>query len=87
MIWRLRHLTLTQREERRQEAGRLLQVGQLSHAAIGQQIGVSRAAVSTGAKQLRHSMADSGAGALGGGVGSGGQSAVCWLGAVLAYDS
>jgi hypothetical protein len=32
MIWRPRHLPRSQREERRLEAGRLLQAGQLSHA-------------------------------------------------------
>ncbi len=58
MIWRPRHLTRTQLEERRLEAGRLLQAGQLSHAAIACQLGVSRAAVSTWAKQLRHSRGD-----------------------------
>ena len=58
MTWRPQHLTRTQLEERRLEAGRLLQAGQLSHAAIARQVGVSRAAVSTWAKQLRHSLGD-----------------------------
>jgi transposase len=55
MIWRPRHFTRTQLEERRLEAGRLLQAGHLSHAAIARQMGVSRTAVSTWAKQLRRS--------------------------------
>ncbi len=55
MIWRPRQFTRTQLEERRLEAGRLLQAGHLSHAAIARQMGVSRMAVSTWAKQLRRS--------------------------------
>jgi transposase len=53
MIWRPRQFTRTQLEERRLEARRLLQAGHLSHAAIARQMGVSRTAVSTWAKQLR----------------------------------
>jgi transposase len=53
MIWRPRHFTRTQLEERRLEAGRLLQAGHLSHAAIARQMGVSRTAVSKWAMQLR----------------------------------
>jgi transposase len=53
MIWRPRQFTRTQLEERRLEAGRLLQAGHLSHAAIARQMGVSRTAVSTWAKRLR----------------------------------
>lgn len=53
MIWRPRHLTRTQREERRLEAARLLQTGQLSQAEIARRMGVSRMAVSKWAKQLR----------------------------------
>ena len=34
MMWRPRHLTRSQREERRLEAGRLLEAGPLSHADI-----------------------------------------------------
>jgi transposase len=52
MIWRPRHLTCSQREARRLEAGRLLQAGQLSQAEIARRMGVSRMAVSTWAKQL-----------------------------------
>ncbi len=53
MIWRPRHLTRTQREERRLEAARLLQAGRLSQAEIARRMGVSRMAVSKWAKQLR----------------------------------
>src|SRR5918997_5683903 len=53
MIWRPRQFTRTQLEERRLEAGQLLQAGHLSHPAIARQMGVSRTAVSTWAKQLR----------------------------------
>jgi transposase len=53
MIWRLRHLTRTQREERRLEAAPLLQAGQLSQAEIARRMSVSRMAVSKWAKQLR----------------------------------
>ena len=53
MIWRPRQLTRSQLEERRLEAGRLLQAGQLSHAAIARRMGVSRTAVSRWAHQLR----------------------------------
>ena len=58
MIWRPRHFTRTQLEERRLEAGRLLQAGHLSHAAIARQMGVSRTAVSKWAVQLRRSQGE-----------------------------
>src|ERR671917_1491742 len=60
MIWRPRHLTRSQLEERRLEAGRLLQAGQLSHADIARRLGVSRMAVSTWAQQLRQHQGDIG---------------------------
>jgi transposase len=53
IIWRPRHLTRTQREERRLEAAPLLQAGQLSQAEIARRMSVSRMAVSKWAKQLR----------------------------------
>jgi transposase len=53
MIWRPTHLTRSQQEERRLEAGRLLQAGQLSQADIARRLGVSRMAVSKWARQLR----------------------------------
>jgi transposase len=53
MRWRPRQLTRSQLEERRLEAGRLLQTGHLSQAAIARQMGVSRAAVSRWAQHLR----------------------------------
>jgi transposase len=52
-MWRPRKLTLEQIEERRLAAGRLLRAGRLSHAEIARRIGVSPAAVSPWAKQLR----------------------------------
>ena len=58
MIWRPRSLTRTQREERRLEAARLLQAGQLSQAEIARRIGVSRMAVSQWAKHLRQHQDD-----------------------------
>ena len=58
MIWRPKHLTRPQREERRLEAGRLLQAGQLSHADIARRLGVSRMAVSKWARQLRQHQGD-----------------------------
>jgi transposase len=58
MMWRPRHLTRSQREERRLEAGRLLQAGQLSHAVIARRLGVSRMAVSKWAQQLRQHRGD-----------------------------
>ena len=60
MIWRPRHLTRHQREERRLEAGRLLQAGQLSQAEIARRLGVSRMAVSQWARQLRQHHGDIG---------------------------
>jgi transposase len=58
MIWRPKHLTCSQREERRLEAGRLLQAGHLSYAAIARRRGVSRMAVSQWARQLRQHQGD-----------------------------
>jgi putative transposase len=58
MIWRPKHLTRSQREERRLEAGRLLQAGQLSHTDIARRLGVSRMAVSQWARQLRQHHGD-----------------------------
>jgi transposase len=58
MIWKPRQLTCSQLEERRLDAGRLLQAGHLSHAAIARQMGVSRTAVITWAKQLRPRQGD-----------------------------
>ncbi len=58
MIWRPRHLTRSQREERRLEAGRLLQASQLSPAEIACRLGVSRMAVSKWARQLRQHQGD-----------------------------
>ena len=52
MIWRPRHLTRSQREERRLEAGRLLQARQLSDADIARRLGVSRMAISKWAQPL-----------------------------------
>jgi transposase len=52
MIWHPTHLTRMQCEERRLTAGQLLQAGHLSQAEIARQLGVSRMAVSTWAKQL-----------------------------------
>jgi transposase len=53
MRWKPRQLTRSQLEERRLEAGRLLQAGHLSQAAMARQMGVSRTAVSRWAQQLR----------------------------------
>src|SRR5918999_1437718 len=58
MIWRPRHLTRSQLEERRLEAGRLLQAGQLSHADIARWLGVSRMAVSKWAQRIRQHQGD-----------------------------
>jgi transposase len=58
MIWRPKHLTRSQREERRLEAGRLLQAGHLSHTDIARRLGVSRMAVSKWARQLRQHHGD-----------------------------
>lgn len=58
MIWKPRQLTHSRLEERRLEAGRLLQAGHLSHAAIARQMGVSRTAVSRWAQQLRRGQGD-----------------------------
>jgi transposase len=60
MIWRPRDLTRSQRQERRLEAGRLLQAGPLSHAEIARRLGVSRMAVSKWARQLRQHHGDIG---------------------------
>src|SRR5262245_25539589 len=53
MIWQPKQLTYSQCEERRTEAGRLLQAGSLARAEIAHSMGVSRMAVSKWAKQLR----------------------------------
>jgi transposase len=53
MIWRPKHLTRSQCEERRVEAGRLLQADSLAQAEIARRLDVSRMAVSKWAKQLR----------------------------------
>ena len=45
-VWRPRHLTTAQREERRMAAARLFRAGGLSDAEIARQLGVTRAAVS-----------------------------------------
>jgi transposase len=58
MIWRPRQFTRSQLEERRLEAGRLVQAGHLSQAAIARQLGVSRTAVHRWALQLRLSQGD-----------------------------
>jgi transposase len=58
MIWQPQHLTRSQREERRLEAGRLLQAGCLSQAEIARQLGVSRMAVSKWAKHLQYHQGD-----------------------------
>lgn len=58
MIWRPRHLTRTQREERRLAAGQLLRAGQLSQAEIARRMGVSRMAVSKWARHLRQHEGD-----------------------------
>ncbi len=60
MIWRPRYLTRSQREERRLEAGRRLQAGQLSQAEMARRLGVSRMAVSQWARQLRQHHGDIG---------------------------
>ena len=60
MIWRPKHLTRMQREERRLEAGRLLLAGQLSQAEIARSMGVSRTAVSKWAKRLQQHQGDLG---------------------------
>lgn len=52
-MWRPRKLTPEQLEERRLVAGRLLRAGRLSQAEIARRFGVSPAAVSQWAKQLR----------------------------------
>lgn len=60
MIWRPHHLTRVQREERRLEAGRLLQADQHSQADIARQLGVSRMTVSRWAKRLAQHQGDVG---------------------------
>jgi len=52
MAWKPSRLTRTQMEERRLMGAQLLRSGKLSQAAIAQQLGVSRMAVSHWAKQL-----------------------------------
>ena len=51
MKWTPTHLTLEQKEERRQRGGQLLKAGKLPQAEIARQLGVSRAAVSQWAKR------------------------------------
>jgi hypothetical protein len=53
MIWRPRNLIRIQREERRLEAGRLLQTGLFSLGDIARQMGGSRMAFSKWAKPLK----------------------------------
>jgi hypothetical protein len=52
MLWRPNTLTRGQREERRLDAGRLLQTDQLPQADIARQLGVSRMTVSRWTKRL-----------------------------------
>lgn len=54
-MWRPSNLTTEQMEERRLEAGRLLQAGELSQAEIARCIGVSARSVSQWARRLRES--------------------------------
>ena len=58
MMWRPRQFTRSQCEERRLEAGRLLQAGQLSYADIARRLGVSRMAVSKWARQFHQRQGD-----------------------------
>ena len=58
MIGRPRQLTRSQLEERCLEAGRLLQAGHFSQAAIARQLGVSRTAMHRWAQQLHRSQGD-----------------------------
>ena len=58
MIGRPRQHTRSPLEERRLEAGRLWQAGQLSHAAMARRMGVSRTAVSHWAHHLRPGQGD-----------------------------
>jgi transposase len=60
MIWRPHDLTRAQREERRLEAGRLLQTSQHTQADIARQLGVSRMTVSRWAKRLAQHQGDIG---------------------------
>jgi transposase len=60
MIWRPNNLTRAQREERRLEAGRRLQTGQLSQAEMARQLGVSRMTVCRWAKRLARHQGDMG---------------------------
>ncbi len=52
MTWNPAKLSREQMEERRLEGGRLIKRGEMLHAAIARQLGVSRAAVRNWAKQL-----------------------------------
>jgi transposase len=52
MTWKPAKLSREQMEERRLEGGRLIKRGEMSHAAIARQLGVSRAAIWNWAKQL-----------------------------------
>ena len=58
MTWQPSRLTAEQRQERRLEAGRLLQHGQLTQAEIARHLGVSRSAVSQWHKQLQRGDGD-----------------------------
>lgn len=60
MAWQPLHLTPAQLQERRLEAGRLLQLEQLSQAEIARHLGVSRSAVSQWHKQLQSTHGDLG---------------------------
>ena len=52
MTWKPAKLSREQMEERRLEGARLIKRGEMSHAAIARQLGVSRAAIRNWAKQL-----------------------------------
>lgn len=53
MEWKPNRFTRKQMEERRLEAGRLLQEGELSKAQIARRVGVSRAALTQWSRRLR----------------------------------
>lgn len=53
MIWKPKHLTREQMEERRREGVRLLKTGKWSQAAIARHLAVSRAAIHQWAQQWR----------------------------------
>jgi transposase len=52
-MWKPRKLTIEQKEERRLEAGRLLQAGELSQAEVARRMGVTPRTVSDWAKRMR----------------------------------